>query len=75
MKLRHALRGTAAGLLLAVCLTTPTLALTGVVDVGGSVCARPRAPAPPSSISCQAANRSRSWTPRRTGGTASGSAA
>ena len=37
MKLRHALRGTAAGLLLAVCLTTPTLALTGVVDVGGSV--------------------------------------
>ena len=29
MKLRHALRGTAAGLLLAVCLTTPTLALTG----------------------------------------------
>ena len=36
MKLRHALRGTAAGLLLAVCLTTPTLALTGVVDVGGS---------------------------------------
>ena len=34
MKLRHALRGTAAGLLLAVCLTTPTLALTGVVDVG-----------------------------------------
>ena len=24
MKLRHALRGTAAGLLLAVCLTTPT---------------------------------------------------
>ena len=36
MKLRHALRGTAVGLLLAVCLTTPTLALTGVVDVGGS---------------------------------------
>ena len=70
MKLRHALRGTAAGLLLAVCLTTPTLALTGVVDVGGSTL-----PAPPFSISCRAAGRSRSWTPRRTGGTASGSAA
>ena len=36
MNLRHALRGTAASLLLAVCLTTPTLALTGVVDAGGS---------------------------------------
>lgn len=37
MKLRHALRGTVAGLPLAVCLTTPTLALTGVVDAGGAV--------------------------------------
>ena len=74
MKLRHALRGTAAGLLLAVCLTTPTLALTGVVDVGGSVL-RVRKTASTGSISCQAANRSRSWTPRRTGGTASSSAA
>ncbi len=37
MNLPHALRGTAAGLLLTVCLTTPTFALTGVVDTGNSV--------------------------------------
>lgn len=36
MELRKTLRGLTAGLLLTACLTTPTFALTGVVDTEGS---------------------------------------